>query len=72
MGRLFIVVLATTLVVGSALAGPKDPIVGQAFDRVVDAQDLDFQQFLQSVFPESAGYVVNGPLDPLYAGDPEL
>ena len=72
MGRLFIVVLATTLVVGSALAGPKDPIVGQAFDRVVDAQDLDFQQFLRSVFPESEGYVVSGPLDPLYAGDPEL
>jgi hypothetical protein len=72
MGRLSIVVLATMLVIGSALAGPKDPIVGQAFDRVVDAQDRDLQQFLESVFPESAGYVVAGPLDPLYAGDPEF
>lgn len=72
MGRISIVVLATMLVVGSALAGPKDPIVGQAFDRVVEAQDRDLQQFLRSVYPESAGYVVAGPLDPLYAGDSEF
>lgn len=49
----------------SVFAGPSDPITGDAFDSLLASQHLDIQMELATLFPESDGYFVTGPLDPL-------
>lgn len=44
-------------------------IAGRSFDSVMAAQNLPLQLMLASLFPEDSGYVVSGPLDPLFRGD---
>lgn len=48
-----------------ALAGPKDPVEGRDFKALVESQDVEFQKHLETLFPETEGYLITGPLDPL-------
>jgi hypothetical protein len=57
-------VVSAVLVAVSALAGPKDPVSGAAYDGLVAAQDTVLQRQLSDVLAEIAGYTVAGPLDP--------
>jgi hypothetical protein len=52
------------LVAASAPTGSKDPVTGDAYDRLIAAQDTALQRQLARMLPEIAGYVVAGPLDP--------
>jgi hypothetical protein len=45
-----------------------DPIIGSAYDSLIEAQDRPLQQFLDTVFPENGDYLVTGPLDALFSG----
>lgn len=45
------------------------PITGENFERLLSAQHVDLQEKLTSLFPESEGFMVNGPLDPLQSGE---
>jgi hypothetical protein len=56
----------------SVCAGPKDPIVDEAFERFAAAQDQEFQVRLRSIFPEGFGFVVTGPMDPSFRFDTEV
>jgi len=56
--------VAAVFVAVSAPAGPKDPVSGAAFDRLIAAQDTALQRQLTDLLPEIAGYTVAGPLDP--------
>ena len=49
--------------------GQTDPITGSEFDRLIEAQHLDIQNKLETLFPESEGFQVTGPLDPLFDTD---
>jgi hypothetical protein len=55
-----------TVAAASSVAGPKDPLRGAAFEKLVGAQDLEFQDFLRTLLPEEAGFVVTGPIDPVF------
>jgi len=47
-----------------------DPITGPRLDSLIAAQNLPLQSYLEKRFPEAGGYVIAGPLDPLYIGTP--
>jgi len=49
-----------------ALGGQTDPVTGLEFDRLVEAQHLDLQHKLETLFPETEGFHVTGPQDPLF------
>ena len=75
MKRTVLLLMAAVIAVTvplSALAGPKDPIVDEAFKRFAAAQDLEFQKRLMAVFPEGFGFVVTGPMDPSFRFDTEV
>jgi hypothetical protein len=57
-------VVVAVLVAVSAQAGPKDPIAGEAFDRLVESQNTALQDWLETRFSGIEGYAVTGPLDP--------
>jgi hypothetical protein len=63
---LVVAAVAVTVVAASAIAGPKDPIRGAAFEKLIAAQNLEFQDYLRTLLPEEAGFVVAGPLDPSF------
>ncbi len=48
--------------------GRTDPIVGSAYDLLIEAQDVPLRQLLDTIFPENGDYLVTGPLDPLFSG----
>jgi len=48
------------------VGGQTDPVTGLEFDRLIEAQSLDVQNKLEMLFPESEGFQVTGPLDPLF------
>jgi hypothetical protein len=52
------------LVAAPAATDSKDPVVGEAFERLSAAQDTAVQRQLARVLHEIAGFVVAGPLDP--------
>ncbi|MBD3298667.1 MAG: hypothetical protein GF341_08440 [candidate division Zixibacteria bacterium] len=58
--------LIVALSCSHVLAGPNDPITGDAYDSLIASQHLEIQQELATIFPESVGYFVTGPLDPLF------
>jgi len=67
MKRLAVLLAAVFAAVFAAVsvpAGPKDPVSGAAFDRLIAAQDSALQRQLTELFPEISGYAVAGPLDP--------
>lgn len=47
-----------------AFTGDKDPITGEAWERLVAAQDTALQRELEALFPEILGYTVSGALRP--------
>ncbi|MFH2055919.1 MAG: hypothetical protein ABIJ61_08175 [bacterium] len=49
-----------------------ESIVGPSFDRLIASQHGELQQKLETLLPESAGYVITGPLSPDFAYDPQL
>lgn len=53
-------------------AGPKDPITGPQFNILIAAQNAELQNHLRSLYPESDGYTVAGPLDPFFSGDEKI
>lgn len=56
--------LAAAIAAASAVAGPKDPIEGPRFERMMRDQQLEFQAFLSGYLPDSLGCLVVGPLYP--------
>jgi hypothetical protein len=48
------------------LAGPKDPVEGEQFQKFVELQNVELQKTLRSIFPEEEGFIVAGPLDPSF------
>ena len=46
--------------------GQTNPVTGLEFDRLIEAQSLDVQNKLEVLFPESEGFQVTGPHDPLF------
>ncbi len=48
-----------------AVAGLNDPITGTAFDSFIASQHPERQKELETILPESDGYFITGPLDPL-------
>jgi hypothetical protein len=69
---LFIAAVVAVVVPLSPAAGPKDPIADEAYGTLIDAQDPEFQLRLRGVFPEGFGFVVTGPMDPLFRFDTEI
>jgi hypothetical protein len=63
---LLLFVPACSTLAGST--GRTDPIVESAYDSLIAAQDTPLQQFLDTIFPENGGYLITGPLDPLFSG----
>jgi len=53
----------------AATAGSLDPISGEAFDSLLFSQEFELQERLEEIFPESQGYLITGPLDPLMVAD---
>lgn len=47
-------------------------IVGPSFNRLVEGQQVDLQRKLETLLPESEGYLITGPLDPDFAYDAQL
>lgn len=62
--RLTSLTLFFLLLSATAAAGPNDPIEGQEFARLLGAQDTAFQNGLTTLFPDTEGYAILGPLDP--------
>lgn len=62
-----VLTLFATLIASMATtrAGSIEPITGAAFDSLLARQHADLQASLRELFPESEGYHVTGPLDPL-------
>ncbi len=73
-GRSLLATFVTILLVLVALPVaaeyyPEQPVRGEAFDSLKAAQQKELQYLMEIVFPESHGYLVTGPLDPLLASD---
>ena len=65
------VVLYCLLLRGDTAGGAaSDPITSPRLDSLIAAQNLPLQSYLEKRFSEAAGYVIAGPLDPLYVGPP--
>ncbi|MCP4566273.1 MAG: hypothetical protein GY841_01695 [FCB group bacterium] len=60
--------LAMAVIVSTASAAPTDPTTGKRFKKLIAAQDVPFQHYLESLFSESDGYLIIGPIDPLFSG----
>ena len=48
---------------------PVPPISGEQLEQWISSQDMQLQDLLAGILPESAGYFITGPLDPAYDGD---
>jgi len=44
-----------------------EPITGPEFDLLLEVQNIPLQRELERIFPESEGYLVTGPLEPMAA-----
>ncbi|GEM_PF-2134801 len=63
---LFLIILFIGLITSLPVhADVLPPISGQAYDSLLAAQELGLQKMLEEQFPESEGYLVTGPIDPL-------
>jgi hypothetical protein len=45
------------------------PVTGALFDSLLAYQNIELQHALEELYPESDGYLVTGPLDPLLEAD---
>jgi hypothetical protein len=45
-------------------AGPVQPVTGEQFHELVDAQQVELQRALERALPDTLGYFITGPLDP--------
>ncbi len=52
------------LACASILAGPKDPVSGQHFQKYLELQNVEIQEEIRDSYPEAEGLIVTGPLDP--------
>lgn len=52
------------LVCVSLLAGPKDPVTDQHFQKFLETQNVELQKELSEKFAEKDGFIVSGPLNP--------
>jgi hypothetical protein len=62
------------LLISAALttADTNSPISGERFQSLVNSQQVDVQRTLQGILPESRGYFITGPLNPIRAENFEL
>lgn len=61
--------LILILVPAVSLAGPNDPITGADFDSLFARQNFPIQNELNKILADSVGYVITGPIDPMYSPD---
>lgn len=74
--RSFVQFYLALFIVG-CLALPVDtayaqPYTGELFNQILAAQDTVLQRQLEALLPDSAGYLVTGPFDPLFASNASL
>lgn len=63
---LLLLSLLTALIATGADSGT--PITGDQYDSLMAAGDVEFQRYLETLFLESDGYLICGPMDPLFPG----
>jgi hypothetical protein len=63
---LFIILFLSPVVSADTVA----PVTGESFDSLLAGQQVEWQRRLEAVYPESEGYSVTGPLDPLIKEPP--
>jgi hypothetical protein len=66
--------LATVILVlaASVAVAAEAPVTGALFDSLLACQNVELQHALEECYPESDGYLVTGPLDPLLEADDDL
>jgi hypothetical protein len=67
----YLVLIILSLGVSAASAG-EAPITGARFESLLSNQRIELQHTLQKQYPESEGYLITGPLDPMLNVDDEL
>ena len=60
------------LACASLLAGPKDSLQSEYFQKYVEQQNVELQNTLRAVFPEEKGFIVIGPINPNYLSDSDI
>lgn len=65
-------IIVILVLAASVAIAAEAPVTGTLFDSILACQNIEFQHVLEELYPESDGYLVTGPLDPLLEVDDDL